>query len=69
MVILCLFVTVEEDVLRRKSATILCWMDRTSRIVSIWRAQGFDDFRTKTRAELRAFLEVVKITKDSIEYI
>jgi hypothetical protein len=26
MVILCLFVSTEEDALRRKSAAILCWM-------------------------------------------
>jgi hypothetical protein len=44
-------------------------MDGTSQIVAIWRSQGFDDFRAKTRAELRAFLEVVRITKDLIEYI
>jgi hypothetical protein len=66
MVILCLLVSVEEAP-RRKSATILCWMDGTSRIVAIWRSQGFDDFNAKTRAELRAFLETVKITKYSID--
>jgi hypothetical protein len=69
MVILCLFVRVEEDTRRRKSATILCWMDETSRIAAIWRSQGFDDFRAKALAELRAFLEAVRITKDSIEYM
>jgi hypothetical protein len=69
MVILCLLVSVEEDALRRKSATILCWMDGTSRIVAVWRFQGFDDFRAKTRAELWTFLEAVRITKDSIEYM
>jgi hypothetical protein len=42
-------------------------MDGTSRIVAIWQSQGFDDFRAKTPAELRAFLGVVRITKDSIE--
>jgi hypothetical protein len=44
-------------------------MDGTSRIVAIWRSQGFDDFRSKTGAELRAFLEVVRTMKDSIEYM
>jgi hypothetical protein len=44
-------------------------MDGTSRIIANWRSQGFDDFRAKTRAELRVFLEVVSITKDSIEYM
>jgi hypothetical protein len=28
MVILCLLVSVEEDAPRRKSATILCWMEQ-----------------------------------------
>jgi hypothetical protein len=42
---------------------------RTSGIVAIWRSQGFDDFRAKTRSEMRAFLEVVRITKNSIEYM
>jgi hypothetical protein len=69
MVILCLLVSVEEDAPKRKSATILCRVDETSRIVAIWRSQGFDDFRAKTRAELRAFLEAVRITKDSIVYM
>jgi hypothetical protein len=48
MVILCLLVSVEEDAPRRKSATILCLMDRTSQIVAIWRSQGFDDFEAPT---------------------
>jgi hypothetical protein len=39
-------------------------MDGTSRIVAVWRSQGFDDFRAKTQAELRAFLEAMRITKD-----
>jgi hypothetical protein len=47
----------------------LCWMDGTGGIVAIWRSEGFNDCRTKTRAELRAFLEAVRITKDSIEYM
>jgi hypothetical protein len=67
--ILCLLVRVEEDIPRRKSVTILCWVNGTSRIVVIWRSQGIDNFRAKTRAELRAFLEAVRITKDSIEYL
>jgi hypothetical protein len=67
MLILYLLVSVEKDAPRGKSATILCWMDGTSQIVAISRSQGFDDFRAKTRAEWRAFLEVVRITKDSIE--
>jgi hypothetical protein len=57
MVILCLLVRVEEDAPRRKPATILCWMDGTSRIVAIWQSQGFDDFPAKTRAEFQTFLE------------
>jgi hypothetical protein len=69
MVILCLLVSVEEDAPRRKSATIPCWMDGTSQIVAIWRSHGLDDFRAKTQAELPAFLEAVRITKDSIEYM
>jgi hypothetical protein len=69
MVILCLLVSVEKDDPRRKSAAILCWMDGTNRILAIWRSQGFDDFRAKTRAEVRAFLEAVRITKDSIGYM
>jgi hypothetical protein len=69
MVILRLLVSVEEDALRRKSETVLGWMDRKRRIVTIWRSQVFDDFRAKTRAELQAFLEAVRITKDSIEYM
>jgi hypothetical protein len=64
MVILCLLVSVEEDASMRKSATILCWMDGTSRIVTIWRSQGFDDCRAEMRAEMRVFLEAVRITKD-----
>jgi hypothetical protein len=68
MVILCLLVSFEEDAPTRKSATILCWMDGTSQIIAVWRSQGFDDVRAKTRAELRTFLEAVRITKDSIEY-
>jgi hypothetical protein len=69
MGILCLLVSFDEDAPRKKSATILCWMDGTSRIVDIWRSQEFEDFRAETRAELRAFLEAVRITKDSIEYM
>jgi hypothetical protein len=69
MVILCLLVSVEEDTPRRQSATLLGWMDVTRRIVIIWRSQGFDDFHAKTRAELRAFLKAVRITKDLIEYM
>jgi hypothetical protein len=69
MVILCSLVSVEEHALRRKSATILGLMGGTSRIVAIWRSQGFDDFRAKTRAELWVFLGAVGITKDLIEYI
>jgi hypothetical protein len=34
-----------------------------------WQSQAFDDFRAKTGAELRVFLEAVRITKDSIEYM
>jgi hypothetical protein len=68
-VILCLLVSVEEDGPMRESATILCWMDGTNRIIAIWQSQGFDDFRSKTQAELRTFLEAVRITKDSIEYM
>jgi hypothetical protein len=64
-----LLVSVEEDSSRRKSATILCWMDGTSRIVAIWRSQEFDDFRAEARAESRGFLEAVRITKDLIEYV
>jgi hypothetical protein len=69
MVILCLLVSVEGDVPRRKSAKILCWMDGTSQIVAIWRSQGFDDFRAKMQGELRGFLEAVRIAKDSIEHM
>jgi hypothetical protein len=69
MVILCLLVGVEEDAPRRKSATIFCWMDETSRNVAIWRSQRFDDFHANTRAELLAFLGAVRITKDLIEYM
>jgi hypothetical protein len=59
----------EEDAPRRKLATLLGWMDVTRRIVAIWQSQGFDDFRAKIRAELRPFLEAMRITKDSIEYM
>jgi hypothetical protein len=69
MVILCLLVSVEKGGPRRKPAVILCWMNRTSPIVAFGRSQGFDDFRAKTRAELRAFLEAGRITKDSVEYM
>jgi hypothetical protein len=64
-----MLVSVEQDAPRRKSATMFCWIDRTSRIIAIWRSQEFDDFRAETRADLRAFLEAVRITKDSIDYM
>jgi hypothetical protein len=69
MMTVCLLASVEEDAPMRKSAMILCWVDETSRIVAIWRSQGFDNCRAKTRAKLRAFLEAVRITKHSIEYL
>jgi hypothetical protein len=69
MVILCLLVSVEEDAPRSKSATILCWIDGTIRIVAIWRSQRFDDFRAERRAELQTFLGIVRMAKDLIEYM